>query len=115
VATSTLFMIEASMAVPPGYALFIANAMRQAVQLPVVGVGRIKDPVQAERALAEGHCDLVGVVRGQIADPEFMAKARSGHASDIRTCLSCNQECGSLAGRPPGPLWTVTPAAPRPR
>ena len=98
VATSTLFMIEASMAVPPGYALFIANAMRQAVKLPVVGVGRIKDPVQAERALAEGHCDLVGVVRGQIADPEFMAKARSGNVSDIRTCLSCNQECVGRMG-----------------
>ncbi|MCW2916178.1 MAG: 2,4-dienoyl-CoA reductase [Actinomycetia bacterium] len=98
VATSTLYMIEASMAIPPGYALFIANAIRRAVRLPVIGVGRIKDPVQAERALAEGHCDLVGVVRGQIADPDFMAKARSGHATEIRTCLSCNQECVGRMG-----------------
>ena len=64
VATATLFMIEASMHVPPGYALFIPSALRKAVDLPVVGVGRFKDPLQAERALAEGHCDLVGVVRG---------------------------------------------------
>jgi mycofactocin system FadH/OYE family oxidoreductase 2 len=98
VATSTLYMIEASMAIPPGYALFIANAIRRAVRLPVVGVGRIKDPVQAERALAEGHCDLVGVVRGQIADPDFMAKARAGYATEIRTCLSCNQECVGRMG-----------------
>ena len=98
VATATLFMIEASMSIPPGYALFIANAMRQAVSLPVIGVGRIKDPVQAERALADGHCDLVGVVRGQIADPDFAAKARSGHATEIRTCLSCNQECVGRMG-----------------
>jgi mycofactocin system FadH/OYE family oxidoreductase 2 len=98
VATSTLFMIEASMAIPPGYALFIANAIRQAVRLPVIGVGRIKDPVQAERALAEGHCDLVGVVRGQIADADFVAKARAGHATGIRTCLSCNQECVGRMG-----------------
>ena len=91
VATATLFMIEASMAIPPGYALFIANAMRRAVRLPVIGVGRIKDPVQAERALAEGHCYLVGVVRGQIADPDFAAKARAGYPTHIRTCLSCNQ------------------------
>ncbi|GAA5158737.1 MULTISPECIES: mycofactocin system FadH/OYE family oxidoreductase 2 [Amycolatopsis] len=98
VATSTLFMIEASMAIPPGYALFISNAIREAVRLPVVGVGRIKDPVQAERALEEGHCDLVGVVRGQIADPDFAAKARSGHAPEIRTCLSCNQECVGRMG-----------------
>ncbi|WP_236788570.1 mycofactocin system FadH/OYE family oxidoreductase 2 [Amycolatopsis sp. GM8] len=98
VATSTLFMIEASMAIPPGYALFIANAIRDAVRLPVIGVGRIKDPVQAERALAEGHCDLVGVVRGQIADADFVAKARAGHATEIRTCLSCNQECVGRMG-----------------
>ena len=98
VATATLFMIEASMAIPPGYALFIANAMRRAVRLPVIGVGRIKDPVQAERALAEGHCDLVGVVRGQIADPDFAAKARAGYATHIRTCLSCNQECVGRMG-----------------
>jgi mycofactocin system FadH/OYE family oxidoreductase 2 len=98
VATSTLYMIEASMAIPPGYALFVANAIRRAVRLPVVGVGRIKDPVQAERALAEGHCDLVGVVRGQIADPDFMAKARAGYSTEIRTCLSCNQECVGRMG-----------------
>ncbi|MGO9296072.1 MAG: mycofactocin system FadH/OYE family oxidoreductase 2 [Streptosporangiaceae bacterium] len=98
VATATLFMIEASMSIPPGYALFIANAIRKEVRLPVIGVGRIKDPVQAERALADGHCDLVGVVRGQIADPDFAAKARSGNATQIRTCLSCNQECVGRMG-----------------
>ncbi|MEU8971056.1 mycofactocin system FadH/OYE family oxidoreductase 2 [Streptomyces monashensis] len=98
VATSTLYMIEASMSVPPGYALFVSNAIRSAVRLPVIGVGRIKDPVQAERALAEGHCDLVGVVRGQIADPDFAAKARGGHTPHIRTCLSCNQECVGRMG-----------------
>ena len=98
VATANLFMIEASMAVPPGYALFISSALRRAVDLPVIGVGRFKDPVQADRALAEGHCDLVGVVRGQIADPDFAAKARAGTTEEIRLCLSCNQECVGRMG-----------------
>ena len=98
VATASLFMIEASMHVPPGYALFIPSAIRKAVELPVVGVGRFKDPLQAERALAEGHCDLVGVVRGQIADADFAAKARAGAAEEIRLCLSCNQECVGRMG-----------------
>jgi 2,4-dienoyl-CoA reductase (NADPH2) len=98
VATQTLFMIEASMQVPPGYALFIPSALRKAVDLPVVGVGRFKDPLQAERALADGHCDLVGVVRGQIADAAFAAKARAGVADDILLCLSCNQECVGRMG-----------------
>ena len=98
VATATLFMIEASMHVQPGYALHIPAAIRRAVGLPVVGVGRFKDPVQAERALREGQCDLVGVVRGQIADADFAAKARSGQGHDIRLCLSCNQECVGRMG-----------------
>ncbi len=98
VATASLFMIEASMHIPPGYAMFIPSAIRKAVDLPVVGVGRFKDPLQAERALAEGHCDLVGIVRGQIADAEFAAKARAGATDETRLCLSCNQECVGRMG-----------------
>jgi 2,4-dienoyl-CoA reductase (NADPH2) len=98
VATATLFMIEASMQVAPGYAMFIPSAIRAAVDVPVIGVGRFKDPLQADRALADGQCDLIGVVRGQIADPDFVAKARAGHATEIRTCLSCNQECVGRMG-----------------
>jgi 2,4-dienoyl-CoA reductase (NADPH2) len=98
VATATLYMIEASMQVPPGYAMFIPSAIREAVSVPVVGVGRFKDPTQAERALASGQADLIGVVRGQIADPDFVRKARSGASQDIRTCLSCNQECVGRMG-----------------
>lgn len=98
VATASLFMIEASMHIPPGYALFIPSAIRKAVDLPVVGVGRFKDPLQAERALAEGHCDLVGVVRGQIADADFGVKSRAGATDEVRLCLSCNQECVGRMG-----------------
>jgi 2,4-dienoyl-CoA reductase (NADPH2) len=97
-ATQTLYMIEASMRIPPNYAMFIPSAIRKAVRLPVIGVGRVKDPIQAERVLAEGHADLVGVVRAQIADPEFALKARESRADDIRLCLSCNQECVGRMG-----------------
>jgi 2,4-dienoyl-CoA reductase (NADPH2) len=38
------------------------------------------------------------IVCGQIADAEFAAKARAGHADDIRLCLSCNQECVGRMG-----------------
>ncbi|NJO55169.1 MAG: mycofactocin system FadH/OYE family oxidoreductase 2 [Rhodospirillales bacterium] len=97
-ATQTLYMIEASMRIPPNYAMFIPSAIRKAVRLPVIGVGRVKDPIQAERILSEGHADLVGVVRAQIADPEFARKARENRADDIRLCLSCNQECVGRMG-----------------
>src|SRR6185312_4672376 len=41
---------------------------------------------------------LIGVVRGQIADADFAAKARAGQATEIRLCLSCNQECVGRMG-----------------
>lgn len=110
-ATETLHMIEASMAVPRGYALFIPNAIRRRVSLPVVGVGRFKDPWQADQALDEGQCDLIGVVRGQIADPDFAAKAQAGRACEIRTCLSCNQECVGRVGLGRWLGCTVNPRA----
>ncbi|QCQ92217.1 mycofactocin system FadH/OYE family oxidoreductase 2 [Rhodococcus sp. SGAir0479] len=97
-ATETLHLVEPSMAMPRGYALHVSEAIRSAVRLPVVGVGRLKEPAEAERALADGRCDLVGVVRGQIADPEFVAKAERGADDEIRTCLSCNQECVGRMG-----------------
>lgn len=97
-ATQTLYMIEASMRIPPNYAMFIPSAIRKAVNLPVIGVGRVKDIIQAERVLAEGHADLVGVVRAQIADPEFVRKSRENRVDDIRLCLSCNQECVGRMG-----------------
>ncbi|WP_433557037.1 mycofactocin system FadH/OYE family oxidoreductase 2 [Pseudonocardia xinjiangensis] len=96
VATATLHLVEPPMPVRAGHALPVAAAIRAAVALPVVGVGRFTDPADAARALAEGHCDLVGVVRGQIADPEFAAHARSGRPG--RTCVGCNQECAGRVG-----------------
>lgn len=94
VATSTLYLIEASMHVPRDYAHSIPAALRRVVDLPVIGVGRFGDHEQARRALADGVCDLVGVVRGQIADPDFASRA----PADIRTCSACNQECVGRVG-----------------
>ncbi|MCF8781799.1 mycofactocin system FadH/OYE family oxidoreductase 2 [Rhodococcus ruber] len=98
VATETLHLIEASMATPHGYALFVPDAIRRRVRLPVVGVGRFTTPAQAEAALAAGRCDLVGVVRGQIADPDFAAEALAGDDEAVRPCLACNQECIGRVG-----------------
>ena len=99
VATATLYMVVASMRAAPGYAMYVPAAIRAAVDIPVVGAGRITDPQQADQALADGQCDLVAVVRGQIADPDFAARARAGEAAQIRACLSCNQECAGRVGR----------------
>ncbi|WNV75494.1 mycofactocin system FadH/OYE family oxidoreductase 2 [Geodermatophilus sp. DSM 44513] len=99
VATATLDRVVPPMTTPPGYARHVSAAVRRAVDVPVVGVGRFLTPAQAERALADGDCDLVGAVRAQIADPEFAAKALGGRDREVRRCLGCNSDCVGRVGR----------------
>ncbi len=54
---------------------------------------RVKSPANAEDVIGQGKCDLVSIVRGQIADPHLANKAKEGRAEDIRPCISCNQLC----------------------
>ena len=67
--------------------------IKQLVSLPVIGIGRIDTPALAERMLAEGKMDLVGMVRELIADPYLPNKARAGRVDDIRMCIACVQSC----------------------
>lgn len=106
VATSTLYLVEASLRFAPGYALSIPAALRHAVDLPVIGVGRFTTPAHAEAALVAGACDLVGVVRGQIAEPAFAS-------APVRACVGCNQECVGRVGRNRWLGCTVNPRAGR--
>jgi len=67
-----------------------AHAIRKALDIPVMAVGRINDPIVAEQILAEGKADLICMGRGLLADPELPKKAREGRLEDIRTCIACN-------------------------
>ncbi|MBN33647.1 MAG: oxidoreductase [Rhodospirillaceae bacterium] len=59
----------------------------------VTAEARVKTPARADAAIEAGQCDLVSIVRGQIADPHLANKAREGRADDVRPCISCNQLC----------------------
>ncbi len=118
VATSTLHLIEPSMHTPPGYAGHLAATLRRAVRaagadLPVIGVGRFTTPAQAAAALDREECDLVGVARGQIADPGFANKALTGRP--VRRCVGCNQDCIGRVGLNLPLGCAVDPAAGRER
>lgn len=84
---------------PPMPFVHIAEGIRQAVRgrLPVIAVGRITTPQQAEKILSEGKADLVAMTRAHIADPELPRKTREGRTDEIRYCLSCNQGCVGMA------------------
>jgi len=73
--------------------VYCAAAVKQVIDIPVIARGRITDPVQAEKILANNQADMVSMVRANIADPDFANKAREGRVDDIRKCLGCNEGC----------------------
>lgn len=93
-----LYLVGGPMHMPLGYAVPLAAGIREVSTLPVFATGRINDPAMAERVLADGQADMIGVVRGQIADPDFVAKAREGRTEEIRCCIACNQNCYGRVG-----------------
>jgi mycofactocin system FadH/OYE family oxidoreductase 2 len=93
-----LYLVGGPMHLPLGYTVPLAAGIKEVSTLPVFATGRINDPVMAERVLADGQADMIGVVRGQIADPDFVAKAREGRTEKIRYCIACNQNCYGRVG-----------------
>ncbi|MEW2354434.1 FAD-dependent oxidoreductase [Spirillospora sp. NPDC029432] len=68
----------------------LAGRIRAAAGLPVVYTGRVTTPEAGERVVAAGDADAVGMARALIADPEVVAKARSGRRAEIRPCVGAN-------------------------
>jgi NADPH-dependent 2,4-dienoyl-CoA reductase/sulfur reductase-like enzyme len=65
-----------------------AAAVKAAVDVPVVAVGRIL-PETAEEMISGGECDFVSMGRQLLTDPDLVAKLRSGRRSSIRPCINC--------------------------
>jgi 2,4-dienoyl-CoA reductase-like NADH-dependent reductase (Old Yellow Enzyme family) len=68
--------------------------MRAAIPgVPLIGTTRVADLDEAERLVASGAVDLVGMTRAMIADPDLLAKAAGGRADEVIPCVGCNQGC----------------------
>ncbi len=77
-----------------GYPGEKSAALKEVVtRMPVLVAGRINQPQIAEDILARGGADMVGIVRGHIADPDFVKKAFENRVEDIRACIGCDQAC----------------------
>ncbi|WP_414732704.1 FAD-dependent oxidoreductase [Acetobacterium carbinolicum] len=72
-----------------GWKIYLAEAVKKAVDVPVFGVGVIRNPEFAEKIIAEGRVDGVTIARGLLADPDWVNKAAAGQVDEIRRCISC--------------------------
>jgi dimethylglycine catabolism A len=64
---------------------------------PVATAGKISDPDDAERLVATGAVDIVGIARGLLADPDWPNKVRRGEFDRVVKCDYCNV-CKHLDG-----------------
>ena len=108
-------MIASPMEVPLGALEGLAAGVREVVDVPVITVGRINDPVFAEQILANGSADFVTMTRALLADPELPLKAKEGRLDDIRKCIACNQGCVDRLFSALDITCTVNPAVGRER
>lgn len=84
---------QITMDVPRGHFSYLAEAIADVVDIPVVACNRISSPTIAEKILSRGKATLIGMSRGFIADPEITEKIRNNQADRIRTCIGCNMGC----------------------
>ena len=82
-----------SMYHPQGSLMYGAAAIKDVVDIPVVGGGRVVDPEQAEKLLEEKQADLIYMNRALICDPNMPNKAREGKLEEIRHCMGCSEGC----------------------
>lgn len=65
-----------------------ATAIKEAVSIPIIAVGRI-EPQSADRHIAKGHFDFLGMGRKILADPDLPNKVAAGIPDQIRPCVYC--------------------------
>ncbi|MDD5093121.1 MAG: FAD-dependent oxidoreductase [Dehalococcoidia bacterium] len=91
--------------------IYLSEAVKKVVNVPVIADGKLGCPEVAESALQEQKTDFVGLGRPLIADPEWANKVKAGKLDDIRPCIGDNEGC---LGRAFGGKYlscTVNPAA----
>ena len=79
---------------PDGVQVYLAQGVREAVRgagqdIPIVTAGKIRTPELAEKVLAEGRADIIGMARALICDPDWPAKAREDRSGEIVKCAAC--------------------------
>lgn len=75
---------------PEGWKVPLAEAVKKSgVKIPVMATGSIRHPEFIEKVLTEGKCDMIGMGRGLLAEPEWVIKLEHGREKEMHHCISC--------------------------
>lgn len=94
-----------------GFAVPLAEVVKQAVSVPVFAQGSIVEPMMALAIVRQGQADAVEMTRALLADPELPNKLREGSSDDVRPCTLCNQACMVAQVQNPRLSCSSNPAA----
>lgn len=91
---------------PLGWRNKYVRAVKEAVSVPVIGVGIIREPEMAESFLADGSQDFISMGRAWLADPDWAVKVQEGREKELCKCINCLRcfetlESFNSAGMPP--------------
>lgn len=89
----TVYYTIPTIDIPLAFNVAAAAEIKSVVGIPVITVGRINDPLLAEKILDEEKADFVAIGRGQISDPEFCNKSMQDDFDSIVKCVGCIQGC----------------------
>lgn len=78
-----------------GWRVYLAEKVKQVVNIPVITGGIIRNPVMAEKIIESGQADFVFLGRPWLADSEWALKVSRGDERDVRPCIMCNECIGN--------------------
>lgn len=80
---------------PEGWKVPFAELVKEKVSVPVMATGSLRHLDYMEEIISSGKCDMIGMGRGLVAEPEFVNKVSQGREKELRYCLSC-MSCFSM-------------------
>ncbi len=110
----SLHVTLAPMFVPRAHMVEYAAAVKRAVGVPVLAVGRLDSADVAAEVIRAEQADLIVLGRGLIADPDWPRAIEEDRREDVRPCIACNA-CVDLVGRGERARCAVNPEVGRER
>jgi 2,4-dienoyl-CoA reductase-like NADH-dependent reductase (Old Yellow Enzyme family) len=92
---------------PDACNMYLAERIKDSVEIPVIGCGKIPNTKVAESQLTERRADLIAIGRAILADPSLPIKEKTGKFDEVIRCTYCNHCLKCIRSNQPAecPLW----------